>query len=122
MVLDLDKPEAWTYRKSPTRARPNPCRGCPPNEPVDGAYTPRMNTSPVAEGSRMNTSPVAEGSRNTTMSEQVWGWLSRCRERGMSDAQRDYGLDRIRERFRMSGLPDAEIENCIGHTMRKLGL
>ena len=111
MVLDLDKPEAWTYRKSPTRARPNPCRGCPSNELVDGAYTPRMNTS-----------PVAEGSRNTTMSEQVWGWLSRCRERGMSDAQRDYGLDRIRERFRMSGLPDAENENCIGHTMRKLGL
>ena len=40
----------------------------------------------------------------------------------MSDAQRNYGLDQIRERFRASGLPDKEIEACIGHTMRKLGL
>ncbi len=40
----------------------------------------------------------------------------------MSDAQRNYGLDQIRERFRESGLPDKEIEACISHSMRKLGL
>ena len=70
----------------------------------------------------MNPTPVAEGARNDTMSHHVWGWLNRSKERGMSDAQRNYGLDQIRERFRESGLPDKEIEACISHSMRKLGL
>lgn len=79
--------------------------------PVDGLYVPHMNTT-----------PVAEGARNGTMSNQVWGWLRRAQERGMSDAQRNYGLDQIRERFRASGLPDKEIEDCIRRTGTKLGL
>lgn len=40
----------------------------------------------------------------------------------MSEAQRDYGLDRIRERFSTSGLPDKETEDCIRRTRGKLGL
>lgn len=40
----------------------------------------------------------------------------------MSEAQRDYGLDRIRERFSTSGLPDKEIEDRIRRTGAKLGL
>lgn len=92
------------------KAEPMP-RPDHPSAPVDGSYVPHMNTT-----------PVAEGARNDTMSHHVWGWLKRAQKRGMSDAQRNYGLDQIRERFRASGLPDKEIEACIGHTMRKLGL
>ncbi len=55
-----------------------------PSAPVDGSYVPHMNTT-----------PVAEGARNDTMSHHVWGWLKRAQERGMSDAQRNYGLDQI---------------------------
>lgn len=92
------------------KAEPMP-RPDHPSTPVDGEYVPHMNTT-----------PVAEGARNDTMSHHVWGWLNRSKERGMSDAQRNYGLDQIRERFRESGLPDKEIEACISHSMRKLGL
>lgn len=92
------------------KAEPMP-RPDHPSAPVDGSYVPHMNTT-----------PVAEGARNDTMSRHVWGWLERSRERGMSDAQRDYGLDQIRERFRASGLPDKEIEDCIRRTGTKLGL
>ena len=70
----------------------------------------------------MDMAPVSEGSRNDTMKDQVWGWMNRSKERGMSEAQRDYGLERIRERFSTSGLPDKEIEDCIRRTGAKLGL
>ena len=92
------------------KAEPMP-RPDHPSAPVDGSYVPHMNTT-----------PVAEGARNDTMSHHVWGWLKRAQERGMSDAQRNYGLDQIRERFRASGLPDKEIEDCIRRTRGKLGL
>ena len=92
------------------KAGPKP-RPKHPSAPVDGAYVPHMDMA-----------PVAEGARNDTMSRHVWGWLERSRERGMSDAQRDYGLDCIRERFRESGLPDKETEDCIRRTRGKLGL
>lgn len=92
------------------KAEPMP-RPDHPSAPVDGSYVPHMNTT-----------PVAEGARNDTMSHHVWGWLKRAQERGMSDAQRNYGLDQIRERFRESGLPDKEIEACIRRTGAKLGL
>lgn len=104
-LLDLIRQLAHPSPKPAERPRPRH-----PAAPVDGAYVPHMNTT-----------PVAEGARNDTMSRHVWGWLKRAREHGMSDAQRDYGLDRIRERFRASGLPDKEIEDCISHSMKKLG-
>ena len=104
-LLDLIRQLAHPSPKPAVRPRP-----CHPSAPVDGWHVPHMNTT-----------PVAEGARNDTMSRHVWGWLKRAREHGMSDAQRDYGLDRIRERFRASGLPDKEIEDCIRHKMRKLG-
>lgn len=105
-VLDLLRRLARPKAEAGPKQRPNR-----PSAAVDGAYVPHMDMT-----------PVAEGSRNDTMKDQVWGWLERSRERGMSEAQRDYGLDRIRERFSASGLPDKEIEDCIRRTRGKLGL
>lgn len=102
----VDLIQRLVHPKAGPKPRPNR-----PSAPVDGAYVPHMDMA-----------PVAEGARNDTMSRHVWGWLERSRERGMSDAQRDYGLDRIRERFRESGLPDKETEDCIRRTRGKLGL
>lgn len=79
--------------------------------PVDGSYAPHVDMT-----------PVAEGARNDTMSRQVWGWLQRAREKGLSGDRLDRVLDGIRERFRASGLPDGEIEACIRRTRAKLGL
>ena len=66
--------------------------------------------------------PVPEGARNDTMSRQVWGWMQRSRERGLTGVQLDRALDGIRERFRASGLPDREIEDCIRRTRARLDL
>ena len=105
-VLDLLRRLARPKAEAGPKRRPNR-----PSAPVDGAYVPHMDMA-----------PVSEGSRNDTMKDQVWGWMNRSKERGMSEAQRDYGLDRIRERFSTSGLPDKEIEDCIRRTGAKLGL
>lgn len=105
-VLDLLRRLARPKAEAGPKRRPNR-----PSAPVDGAYVPHMDMA-----------PVSEGSRNDTMKDQVWGWMNRSKERGMSEAQRDYGLDRIRERFRESGLPDKETEDCIRRTRGKLGL
>ena len=105
-VLDLLRRLAHPKAESEPKPRSNR-----PSAPVDGAYVPHMDMA-----------PVSEGSRNDTMKDQVWGWMNRSKERGMSEAQRDYGLDRIRERFSASGLPDKEIEDCIRRTGVKLGL
>lgn len=79
--------------------------------PVDGSYAPRVDMT-----------PVPEGARNDTMSRQVWGWMQRSRERGLTGVQLDRALDGIRERFRASGLPDREIEDCIRRTRARLDL
>lgn len=105
-VLDLLRRLARPKAEAGPKRRPNR-----PSAPVDGAYVPHMDMA-----------PVSEGSRNDTMKDQVWGWMNRSKERGMSEAQRDYGLDRIRERFSTSGLTDKEIEDCIRRTGAKLGL
>ena len=102
----VDLIQRLVHPKAGPKPRPNR-----PSAPVDGAYVPHMDMA-----------PVAEGARNDTMKDQVWGWMNRSKERGMSEAQRDYGLERIRERFSTSGLPDKEIEDCIRRTGAKLGL
>lgn len=99
------------YLAAPKRKPTPKPRPSYPAAPVNGSHMPHMDMT-----------PVAEGSRNDTMKDQVWGWLNRAREHGMSEAQRDYGLDRIRERFTASGLSDREIEDCIRRTSAKLGL